>query len=124
MRWQPGAQVASGRRVTGAQLAHSLPIAVLALHVVAAWSHTREPQETQWLATMKSVSELKGALADELAAAVRSVVERSDHQEVPISTRVVYGDPAKALVDESGDDRLLVVGSRGRGALAGLILAR
>jgi len=71
---------------------------------------------------MKSVSELRSALADELAAAVRSVVERSDHQEVPISTRVVYGDPAKALVDESGDDRLLVVGSRGRGALAGLIL--
>ena len=94
----------------------------LPLHVVAAWSHTREPQETQWLATMKSVSELRSALADELAAAVRSVVERSDHQEVPISTRVVYGDPAKALVDESGDDRLLVVGSRGRGALAGLIL--
>ena len=94
----------------------------LPLHVVAAWSHTREPQETQWLATMKSVSELKGALTDELAAAVRSVVERSDHHEVPLSTRVVYGHPAKALIDESGNDRLLVVGSRGRGALAGLIL--
>ena len=51
---------------------------------------------------------------------MRSVVERSDHHEVTISTRVVYGHPAKALIDESGDDRLL--GSRGRGALAGLIL--
>ena len=94
----------------------------LPLHVVAAWSHTREPQETQWLATMKSVSELKSVLPDELAAAVRSVVERGGHHDVPISTRVVYGDPAKALIDASDDDRLLVVGSRGRGALTGLIL--
>jgi nucleotide-binding universal stress UspA family protein len=94
----------------------------LPLRVIAAWSPTRDPQETQWLATVQSVSELKGALTNELAAAVRSVVERSDHHEVSISIRVVYGDPAKALIDESGDDRLVVVGSRGRGALAGLIL--
>ena len=32
----------------------------LPLHVIAAWSPTREPQETQWLATMKSVSEFEG----------------------------------------------------------------
>src|SRR4051794_7162652 len=94
----------------------------LRLHVIAAWSPTRHPQETQWLATMKSVSELKAALTEELTDDVRSVVERSDHREVPVDIRVVYGHPAKALIDESGDDRLLVVGSRGRGALAGLIL--
>lgn len=94
----------------------------LPLHVIAAWSASRNPQETQWQAATKSVSELKSALPDELAAAVRSVVERGGHHDVPISTRVVYGDPAKALIDASDDDRLLVVGSRGRGALTGLIL--
>jgi len=94
----------------------------LPLHVIAAWSPTRDPQETQWLATMTSVSELKGTLIDELAVAVQAVVERRGHDEVPVSTRVVYEHPAKALIDESGDDRLLVVGSRGRGATAGLIL--
>jgi nucleotide-binding universal stress UspA family protein len=94
----------------------------LPLHVIAAWSASRDPQETQWLATMKSVSELRGALTDEVAVAVRSVVERGGHHEVPISTRVVYADPAKALIDASDDERLLVVGSRGRGALTGLIL--
>ena len=94
----------------------------LPLHVVSAWSPSQDPQETQWLATMTSVSELQSALTDELAAAVRAVVERSDHHEVPISTRLVYGHPAKVLIDESGENRLLVVGSRGRGALAGLIL--
>ena len=42
----------------------------LPLHVIAAWSASRDPQETQWLATMKSVSELRGALTDEVAVAV------------------------------------------------------
>ena len=90
----------------------------LPLHVVAAWSPSREPRETQWPAAMTSVAEWEGALD----AAVRSVVERSGHREVPVSTRVVYGQPEKALVDESGPDRLLVVGSRGRGAFTGLVL--
>jgi nucleotide-binding universal stress UspA family protein len=94
----------------------------LPLHVIAAWSPTRDSQETQWLATMTSVSELKATLTDELDVAVRAVVERSGQHVVPVSTRVVYGHPAKALIDESGDDRLLVVGSRGRGAMAGLVL--
>jgi nucleotide-binding universal stress UspA family protein len=94
----------------------------LPLHVIAAWSPTRDPQETQRLATMTSVSDLKGTLTDELAVAVQAVVERRGLHGVPVSTRVVYGHPAKALIDESGDGRLLVVGSRGRGATAGLIL--
>ena len=60
----------------------------LPLHVIAAWSASRDPQETQWLATMKSVAELRGALTDEVTVAVRSVVERGGHHEVPIGTRV------------------------------------
>lgn len=90
------------------------------LHVVTVWSPSRDPQETQWLSTMKSVSELRAAVADELAATVTSAVESANHHKVAISTEVAYGHPAKALIDESGPDRLLVVGSRGRGALSGL----
>ena len=51
-----------------------------------------------------------------------SAVESANHHEVSISTEVAYGHPAKALIDESGPDRLLVVGSRGRGALSGIVL--
>jgi nucleotide-binding universal stress UspA family protein len=92
------------------------------LHVVTAWSPSRDPQETQWLSTMTSVSELRTAVADELAATVTSAVESTNHHSVSISTEVAYGHPAKALIDESGPDRLLVVGSRGRGALSGIVL--
>ena len=90
--------------------------------MVTAWSPSRDPQETQWLSTMTSVSELRTAVADELAATVTSAVESANHHEVSISTEVAYGHPAKALIDESDPDRLLVVGSRGRGALSGIVL--
>lgn len=92
------------------------------LHVLTAWSPSRDPQETQWLATMKSVSELRTAVADKLAATVTSAVESANRHEVSTSTEVAYGHPAKALINESGPDRLLVVGSRGRGALGGIVL--
>ena len=42
--------------------------------------------------------------------------------DAEIERRVVRGDAAGALVDLSGDAELLVVGSRGRGALAGTFL--
>jgi nucleotide-binding universal stress UspA family protein len=92
------------------------------LQVLTAWSPSRDPKETQWLSEMQSVSELRTAVADELAITVAAAVESADRPEVSISTRVVYGHPVKALIDESGPDRLLVVGSRGRGALGGLLL--
>jgi nucleotide-binding universal stress UspA family protein len=92
------------------------------LHVLTAWSPSRDPQETQWLSTMGSVSELRSTVADELTATVSSAIESANQHEVSITTRVAYGHPAKALIEESGPDRLLVVGSRGRGALSGLML--
>jgi nucleotide-binding universal stress UspA family protein len=39
-----------------------------------------------------------------------------------ISTRLVYGSPAAALIAISADNDLLVVGARGRGALASALL--
>ena len=40
----------------------------------------------------------------------------------PILTRVVEGYPARALVDASREADLLVIGSRGHGALSGMLL--
>jgi nucleotide-binding universal stress UspA family protein len=52
-------------------------------------------------------------VADELGGAAR---------EVPIEALGILGSPAKALLDQSRDADLLVVGHRGRGALASRVL--
>jgi nucleotide-binding universal stress UspA family protein len=94
----------------------------VALEAVRVWAPSGDPQERQWLATMRSVSELKRAIGGELDDAVAAAVERTGDRDVPISTRVLYGHPAKTLIDLSGQDRLLIIGSRGRGAVKGLLL--
>jgi nucleotide-binding universal stress UspA family protein len=41
---------------------------------------------------------------------------------VPVNARVAEGNAAKVLIDLAGSDDLLVVGSRGHGGFAGLLL--
>jgi nucleotide-binding universal stress UspA family protein len=45
-----------------------------------------------------------------------------DSPPVPVDARVAEGNAAKVLIDLSGDADLLVVGSRGHGGFAGLLL--
>jgi nucleotide-binding universal stress UspA family protein len=42
--------------------------------------------------------------------------------DVPVEYRVVHGSPAKSLVAISEEARMLVVGARGLGGLAGMLL--
>lgn len=64
--------------------------------------------------------ELSGAAADSLAADLDDV--GATDSGVEIERVVVRGDAAGALVRQSAQAHLLVVGSRGRGALAGSFL--
>ena len=59
-----------------------------------------------------------------LSAALSEAVApyREKHPEVHVVERVVRGHAAEALVVASAGARMLVVGSRGRGAMAGLVL--
>jgi nucleotide-binding universal stress UspA family protein len=47
---------------------------------------------------------------------------RSEHPEVTIRAAVVHGNPAEKLIDASGRADLIVLGSRGHGGFAGLLL--
>jgi len=51
-----------------------------------------------------------------------SAVEEVDAEGVEIRQNLVCGPPAPSLIDESKSADLLVVGSRGRGGFAGLLL--
>jgi len=56
------------------------------------------------------------ALADRLS----SWVER--YPDVTVHPRIVVDNPARHLLDESESAQLVVVGSRGRGGFAGMLL--
>jgi nucleotide-binding universal stress UspA family protein len=66
------------------------------------------------------IHELRAAAAAALDATLHEAIP--DAGEVKIEQRVVEGTPAGALVDESQQADLLVVGSRGHGGFAQLLL--
>jgi nucleotide-binding universal stress UspA family protein len=65
-------------------------------------------------------SEIRQAAEELLDTAVAAAAQEGDGVE--IETLLVEGIPANVLIGAVGPDDLLVVGSRGRGALAGVLL--
>jgi nucleotide-binding universal stress UspA family protein len=132
---QPANQIAPesiGQVVIGvdgsdlAQRAVRFAFAEAALHgvgllAVHAWIKPPHPSLPAFMATgWLDWSFLEHHAADVLAESVAAV--QPDFPEVPVIERVVNDQPGAALVTASARARLLVVGSRGRGGLAGLVL--
>lgn len=69
---------------------------------------------------IRSFAEVTQALRGRLVATRRPMVDR--HPTVPVEFRVVLAPPAEALVGLSSEAFLLVLGSRGLGALGALVL--
>lgn len=67
-----------------------------------------------------NVATARTALTAELESAVAPLVEK--YPTVKVDVRVAAGDPAQLLVENSRKARLVVVGSRGHGGFAGLLL--
>jgi nucleotide-binding universal stress UspA family protein len=62
----------------------------------------------------------RAAMLDLLAQTAHEV--QADYPRVPVSTRLIDGSPGGVLVDASRDARLLVLGHRGLGGFAGLLV--
>lgn len=89
--------------------------------IVRAWSIATAPRPATWeFGYVSSFTEYAQAVREELEKDVAGVTRM--HPAVSVHYRVVHADPATALIDVSRDARMLVVGSRGRGGFAGLVL--
>lgn len=100
------------------ELADQLYVPVV---VVRAWSIATAPRPASWqFGYVSSFNEYFSAVHDELVQDARTSVEK--HPAVAVSYRAVHASPAKSLIVLSRDARILVVGSRGRGGLAGMLL--
>lgn len=89
--------------------------------VVRAWSIATAPRPSNWeFGYVSSFDEYAAAVHDALVQDARAAVE--GHPPVPVSYRAVHASPAACLIDVSRHARLLVVGTRGRGGIAGLLL--
>jgi nucleotide-binding universal stress UspA family protein len=105
LRWACEQAAAEGRSLT---LVHGLA------HVALAWGDPLgyDPQLVE-----DSADRAGGALLE----AARGVVEQAVPQ-VEVHTRLVMNDPRTALLEIAQDAAMLVVGSRGRGPVARLVL--
>jgi nucleotide-binding universal stress UspA family protein len=86
------------------------------LRVIRVW----EPPGERWVPPGFDPEE---ATATERAAAEDELARwRESFPDVEVDLRVSPGNPAGLLVDASGEAQLVVVGSRGRGGLRGMLL--
>jgi nucleotide-binding universal stress UspA family protein len=90
------------------------------LVVVNAWEHTLLPPAGSVSVSEHYVPEPGQTTADDLIQVIKE--ELGDEPPVLVQPRVKQGRPAKVLIDESAEADLLVVGPRGHGGFAGLVL--
>lgn len=91
------------------------------VEVVRTWSIDRiPPQFNEEHGYVPSFEEVTARVHRDLVAGTRRLVE--SHPNVEVTFRAALSQPAEALIESSKHARMIVVGSRGRGGFAGLVL--
>lgn len=90
------------------------------LVVVRAWAMTTAPRPAGEPGVVPPLTAYEGAVADAMAAEVRE--ELGDEPACEVRALPVHDSPGDALVEASRSAELVVVGSRGHSAIAGLLL--
>lgn len=91
------------------------------LTIVRAWSIDTAPRPANWrFGYVSSYTDYAAAVMDRLARDTAESV--AAHPDLAVEYRVALGGPAQTLIEVSKGSRMLVVGSRGRGGLAGMLL--
>lgn len=89
--------------------------------IVRAWSIRTAPRPPQWtFGYVASLDELQQATLEVLISDARELTER--FSQVAVTYRAVHGGPARSLISLSASAWMLVVGSRGLGGIAQVML--
>jgi nucleotide-binding universal stress UspA family protein len=90
---------------------------LVVLHV---WEHTLLPPAGSVSVSERYVPDPNQRTAEDLLQVIKE--ELGDEPPVLVQPHVKQGRPAKVLIEESANADLLVVGKRGHGGFAGLVL--
>ena len=90
------------------------------LVVVNVWEHTLMPPAGSVSVSERYVPDPSQRTGDDLLQVIKE--ELGEQPPVLVQPHVKQGRPAKVLIDESENADLLVVGQRGHGGFAGLVL--
>ena len=91
------------------------------VEVVRTWSIDHiPPQFNEEHGFVPSFEEVTARVRRDLVAGTRRLIE--SHPNVEVTLRAALSQPAEALIESSKHARMVVVGSRGRGGFAGLVL--
>jgi nucleotide-binding universal stress UspA family protein len=90
------------------------------LIVVNVWEHTLLPPAGSVSVSEHYVPDPSQRTADDLLGVIKE--ELGDDPPVRVQPQIKQGRPAKILIDESAQADLLVVGNRGHGGFAGLVI--
>jgi nucleotide-binding universal stress UspA family protein len=111
----------SGDSLQALGLAYELAEALtVPLTVIHAWHYTSLAGPGSGMPLPSALVERQAQEQDELDQAMAPWREK--YPDVPVTTEVVPGPPARILTDASEHAALVVVGSRGRSAILGLML--